>query len=50
LPSVSDPAFEQEMVSRVKQLIDEIERVATSTREIVGSGERRDPIDPPGPA
>jgi formiminotetrahydrofolate cyclodeaminase len=50
LPSVGDPAFEGEMVSRVKHLIDEIERVATSTREIVGSGERRDPIDPPVPA
>jgi methenyltetrahydrofolate cyclohydrolase len=50
LPSVGDPTFEREMVGRVKDLIDEIERVATSTREIVGSSVRRDPIDPPVPA
>ncbi len=50
LPSVGDPIFEREMVGRVKRLIDEIERIATSTQEIVGSGEARDPIEPPVPA
>jgi formiminotetrahydrofolate cyclodeaminase len=46
LPSVGDPAYAGEMTARIGELLREIERIATSTREVVGSGESRDPIPP----
>jgi formiminotetrahydrofolate cyclodeaminase len=46
LPSVGDPTYAAEMTARVGELLHDIERIATSTREIVGSGESRDPIAP----
>lgn len=47
LPSVGDPEFEGEMLSQVHELLDRIEAIASSTREVVGGGEARQPI--PGP-
>lgn len=47
LPSVGDPDVEGEMLIRVKDLLDQVEDVATATREVVGGGEAREPI--PGP-
>ena len=44
LPSVGDPDFEQDMTARVVELLDEVERLAAETRELVARGEPRDPI------
>jgi methenyltetrahydrofolate cyclohydrolase len=44
LPSVGDPAYEGEMTTRVDSLLHDIERLAASTRQVVGRGEPRDPI------
>ncbi len=50
LPSVDDSAFVGEATARVQELLDVIEDLATSTREVVGSGEPREPLPPPDPA
>jgi hypothetical protein len=34
------------MTARVDALVDEIERLAAATREVVGGGEPRDPVTP----
>jgi methenyltetrahydrofolate cyclohydrolase len=46
LPSVGDAEWEGEMMSRVDELLHEIEDLASSTREVVGSGEPREPVPP----
>jgi formiminotetrahydrofolate cyclodeaminase len=44
LPSVGDPAFEDEMTIRVVDLLNEVERLAAETREVVGRGEPREAL------
>jgi methenyltetrahydrofolate cyclohydrolase len=47
LPSVGDPAYEDEMVAGVDALLHDIERLAVSTRDVVRRGEPREPIAAP---
>ena len=46
LPSVSDKAWADDATQQVQQLVEAVDRVAQTTREIVGSGESREPIAP----
>ena len=46
LPSVGDPEFVDEMMLRVDRRLREIADLASSTREVVGRGEPRDPLAP----
>jgi formiminotetrahydrofolate cyclodeaminase len=50
LPSIGDPAVEGGLTARVTELLGTIEDLAAQTRQVVGSGERRDPIEPDGRA
>jgi formiminotetrahydrofolate cyclodeaminase len=50
LPSVGDPALEGEWTGRVQELLDEIESIVATTREVIGRGEPRDPMPEPDPA
>lgn len=47
LPSIGDPELEGTFTQRVTELLDAIEDLASQTRQAVGSGEARDPIEPP---
>jgi formiminotetrahydrofolate cyclodeaminase len=49
LPSVDDGAFAGDATARVQDLLDEIERLAASTRETVLGGQPRDPLPAPSP-
>lgn len=46
LPSTADPEYADSMTSRVESLLHDIERLAATTREVVGRGEPRAPIQP----
>ncbi len=50
LPSVGDPDYEQEAAERVDELLAEIERLSSFTREAVGADEPRDPLPAPSEA
>jgi formiminotetrahydrofolate cyclodeaminase len=50
LPSVGDVDYMTGTMDRVDELLHEVERLASSTREAVGSGEPRDPIPAPARA
>jgi formiminotetrahydrofolate cyclodeaminase len=44
VPSIADQEVAGDLVARSTELVDEIERIASSTRETVLSGEQRDPL------
>jgi methenyltetrahydrofolate cyclohydrolase len=50
LPSTGDPSFEGEATARVTELLAAIEDLASQAHQAVASGERRDPVEPNGPA
>lgn len=47
LPSVGDPDWEGTVMIRVTDLLDEVQRLSASTRQVVGDGDPREPLDPP---
>ena len=50
LPSVGDGEYMTQTMDRVAELLHEVERLAASTRETVGSGEPREPVSAPARA
>ena len=46
LPSVGDPDYTDRTMSRVDELLREIERLADETRSVVLSGRSREPLEP----
>ena len=46
LPSVGDEAWAGEILARVDELVDDVERLADRTREVVRGGEPREPLPP----
>lgn len=50
LPSVGDGDYMTDTMDRVDELLHEVERLAASTRETVGSGEPREPVPAPARA
>jgi formiminotetrahydrofolate cyclodeaminase len=47
LPAVGDPALEGEWTGRVQELLAEIESMVSSTREVIGKGDPREPLSDP---
>ena len=50
LPAIGDPSFEGETMLRLDTLLHEIRSLGSTTREVVASGERREPFSPSDPA
>jgi formiminotetrahydrofolate cyclodeaminase len=49
LPSIGDEEVGRDLHQRTEELADEVERLASLTRELVRSGDSRDPLeDRPG--
>jgi formiminotetrahydrofolate cyclodeaminase len=46
LPSTGDPDLEGRLTQRVTELLSAIEDLASQTHQVIGSGERRDPVGP----
>jgi formiminotetrahydrofolate cyclodeaminase len=46
LPSVNDPEFAGSATAIVQEFLDRIEDLASSTREVVGGGDPREPLPP----
>ena len=46
LPSTGDPELEGRLTQRVTELLAAIEDLATQTHEAIGSGDRREPVQP----
>jgi formiminotetrahydrofolate cyclodeaminase len=46
LPSTGDPDLEGRLTQRVTELLSAIEGLASQTHQVIGSGERRDPVGP----
>jgi formiminotetrahydrofolate cyclodeaminase len=46
LPSIGDEAAAQDLLARTQALVDEIDRLAGHTREVVRGGEAREPLVP----
>jgi glutamate formiminotransferase/formiminotetrahydrofolate cyclodeaminase len=45
LPSIGDGTLERDLLERTESLVDEIDRLADHTREVVRSGEPREPVE-----
>ena len=45
LPAIEDEAAARDLHARTEELADEIERLADRTREMVRSGESREPVE-----
>lgn len=50
LPSTGDPELEGKLTARVTELLAAIENLASQAHQVIGSGERRDPLEPVGRA
>jgi len=46
LPSTGDPELEGRLTQRVTELLSAIEGLASQTHQVIGSGERREPVGP----
>lgn len=44
LPAIEDEAVSKELLSRTQQMVDDVDRLADRTRELVRGGESRDPL------
>jgi methenyltetrahydrofolate cyclohydrolase len=50
LPSTGDPELEGQLTRRVTELLAAIDDLTSQTHQVIGSGDRREPLDPAGRA
>ena len=50
LPSTGDAELEGRLTRQVTELLATIDDLTSQTHQVIGSGERREPLDPAGPA